>query len=246
MFMAALGVADVKAQSAGLVGEKWKLTAIGERELSDSKAYLEIAEDKARVSGNAGCNRFFGGVTISRNALKFSGIGSTRMMCQDSINDETEFFEALRKVTRFRIREGKLTMFAGRQAVLTFAHDGKGAETNSAVSLESKKWVLESVKGNSVGKLETEAFIRFNGNEKSVGGNTSCNVFGGNATWGDGKFEFSQGISTLRACIEDNRMEIERGVLDGLNNADRYEVKGEKLHLYKGTELLLTFVGKDE
>jgi hypothetical protein len=46
----------------------------------------------------------------------------------------------------------------------------------------------------------------------------------------------------MRACEFDNRMTIERGFLDGLQNADRFMIKKTMLFLYKGDELLLSFV----
>ena len=39
-------------------------------------------------------------------------------------------------------------------------------------------------------------------------------------------------------------MNIERDFLDGLRSADRYEVKGDKLMLYRRNKLLLTFTGR--
>jgi heat shock protein HslJ len=45
----------------------------------------------------------------------------------------------------------------------------------------------------------------------------------------------------MRACIEDERMVTEREFLDGLRDTDRYEIKANKLYLYKGRRLLLSF-----
>jgi heat shock protein HslJ len=48
----------------------------------------------------------------------------------------------------------------------------------------------------------------------------------------------------MRACIEDERMKIERDFLDGLEKANRYEIQREKLMLYQSNRLLLTFKGE--
>jgi heat shock protein HslJ len=48
----------------------------------------------------------------------------------------------------------------------------------------------------------------------------------------------------MRACIEDERMKIEREFLDGLENANRYEIQRDKLMLYQNNRLLLTFSGE--
>lgn len=236
-----LSSVNVEARSADIAGTKWSLIAIGEREVRDSQAYINFTDEMDKVSGNAGCNHFFGGIKTEENSIKFSAVGSTRMMCVDKMEDEKEFLSALSGVESYKVQGGKLTLFTESTAALTFE---KQDDADQNIGLESKKWLLQAIKGENIGEIETEAFIRFNSSEKSVGGNTSCNVFGGTAEWSDGKFSFIQGISTLRACIEDDRINIERSLFDGLNNADRYVLKGNELELYRGEDLLLSFVAE--
>jgi len=45
----------------------------------------------------------------------------------------------------------------------------------------------------------------------------------------------------MRACIEDERMNVEREFLGGLQNANRFEIKNAKLNLFQNDNLLLTF-----
>ena len=45
----------------------------------------------------------------------------------------------------------------------------------------------------------------------------------------------------MRACIEDERMNVEREFKNGLENANRFELAGGKLNLYRNRNLLLTF-----
>lgn len=90
------------------------------------------------------------------------------------------------------------------------------------------------------------AFIVFDIDIGSAGGNTSCNVFGGNYEANGGKFRHFQAISTMRACIEDNRMSVERGMFDGLRKADRYAIFENRLALYNGGQELLTFIGTEK
>ena len=51
-------------------------------------------------------------------------------------------------------------------------------------------------------------------------------------------------VSTMRACVEDDRMTIEREFFEGLRTANRFEIKDERLFLYRGKELLLTLRGE--
>jgi heat shock protein HslJ len=50
----------------------------------------------------------------------------------------------------------------------------------------------------------------------------------------------------MRACVEDNKMSVEREMLDGLRAARKYEIRDDRLYLYRGSELLLTFRGEDK
>jgi heat shock protein HslJ len=58
------------------------------------------------------------------------------------------------------------------------------------------------------------------------------------------ELRITETISTMRACIEDERMQVEREFLDGLRRTDRYEIRVNKLILYQGRNLLLTFEGR--
>ncbi len=51
-------------------------------------------------------------------------------------------------------------------------------------------------------------------------------------------------ISTMRACQEGDKMEVERELFDGLKTANRYEMRDGHLFLYRNAELLLTFQGE--
>lgn len=44
----------------------------------------------------------------------------------------------------------------------------------------------------------------------------------------------------MRACIEDERINVGRAFLGGLQKAHRFEIKGGELSLYEGDNLLLT------
>jgi len=114
------------------------------------------------------------------------------------------------------------------------------------LNLEDKKWILESIANSPIPKVEEEAFISFDPVKGSAGGNTSCNVFGGNYETNGDKISITKTIATMRACIEDERMQIERQFLDALRIANRYEVRGDKLLLYHDRKLLLTFTGRDK
>lgn len=241
------GFTAASAQSQRLDGKQWNLAEINGKPHSNSAAFIEFDVNRKRFSGNAGCNRLFGGVSFGRSAMRFSGIGTTRMFCDELIDSESEFLNALRKVTRYQVRGNKLTMFAGRRVILRFTGaplGGNDAPEPQKIRLESRKWLLDAIEGKAIGGMKETAFLNFDAEKKSAGGNTSCNAFGGSYETSNGNaIRFFDTFSTMRACIEDDRMSIERGFLNGLREADRYVLRGDKLELFKGKKLLLSFRG---
>lgn len=231
----------------GLSGVRWTLSEINNQRVKNERAYLEINQN--RLTGNAGCNRMFGEAEISGKNIKFGRIGTTRMFCSAPgiMKLESNFTNALEKVTRFKKVGDTLQLYAQNRVVLKFRATTKSEpDNNSTLRLEDKKWVLESIKNAPLPKIETEAFINFDKTKGSAGGNTGCNVFGGNYTASGSTISFSNIISTMRACIEDERMNVEREFKNGLQNANRFEIKGEKLSLYQDKKLLLTFRAEDK
>jgi len=92
--------------NASLVGTRWKLSSIGGAAALDGvEATLEFAEP-GKVAGKASCNRYFGSVEINGDAVTFSQMGSTKMMCAENIMaQETAFLKALGAAQR-AVRDG--------------------------------------------------------------------------------------------------------------------------------------------
>ena len=227
-----------------LTERRWELTQINGARVYSSKAYLEIDDTEKRFTGNAGCNRMFGDLSIRGRNINFSNIATTKMLCNERgvMKLEMDFTRALERVTRFEKTGNNLSLYARNRLVLKF----KGAQKtdqddNSAIKLEDKKWVLESIKNRNLPEIEINPFINFDREKKSAGGNTGCNVFGGSYTASGDTIRIFDIISTMRACIEDERMDVERQFKNGLENANRYEIQGRKLQLYRNKTLLLTF-----
>lgn len=228
----------------GLSGKRWELVEINGSRVYSSKAFLQIGDFENNFSGNGGCNQIFGGVSVNGRNIVFGRIGATRMFCNERgvMKLETDFTRALERVTRFERNGNNLSLYARNRLVLRF----KGAratapDDNGNVRLEDRKWVLESIKNRPLPRIETEAFINFDPAKRSAGGNTGCNVFGGEYSVTRDAIAITNVISTMRACIEDERMTVEREFKNGLENANRFEIAGGKLNLYRHKTLLLTF-----
>jgi heat shock protein HslJ len=242
-----VGVLAQNNRRNDLDSKRWELTEINGRRVSSSKAFFELNSAQDRLSGNAGCNRMFGAVSVSGRNIDFGNLGTTKMFCSESgvMKLEADFTRALERVTRFEKTGNNLSLYARNRLVLKFKGTAKtDPDDNSGVNLEDKKWVLESIKDRRLPKIEIAPFISFDKSKGSAGGNTGCNVFGGKYSVTRSTIAITDIISTMRACIEDERMNVEREFKNALENANRFELAGNKLNLYRGRNLLLTFRGE--
>ncbi|SMO87429.1 META domain-containing protein [Paracoccus laeviglucosivorans] len=95
--------------------------------IDNLQSSLNIASDGA-VSGNAGCNRFFGQAEIQGDGLTMQGLGSTRMLCAPAVMDqESKFMQALGATHGFRLmpEQGKLLLLdENGRTILLLARSG--------------------------------------------------------------------------------------------------------------------------
>jgi len=63
-----------------------------------------------KVSGNGGCNNFFGNFTLDGRTILIGDIGATKMMCEDTMELEDAYFTVLSIETRALFSEGKLIL----------------------------------------------------------------------------------------------------------------------------------------
>lgn len=93
-------------RTSGLWGTSWRLEDLAGAGVLDAvQATLEFPE-QGSVHGSGSCNRFHGTVTLRENAITFGPLASTRMSCGEAVmNQETQYFAALGKATRFEIKE---------------------------------------------------------------------------------------------------------------------------------------------
>ncbi|KXK45019.1 MAG: heat-inducible protein [Chlorobi bacterium OLB5] len=88
----------VKTAKAKLDGVEWKLESLNGKSVSlNSGSKITLAFDiTGRFSGTAVCNKYFGEYKQGDETLSFLDIGSTKMMCDDNV-DESVYFTMLKK-----------------------------------------------------------------------------------------------------------------------------------------------------
>ena len=113
----------------------------------------------------------------------------------------------------------------------------------STTALYNTKWSLIKIHGNGNEEIvNTKAFIRFDKEKGSAGGNSSCNNFGSSATISRNEVTFKNIFSTKMYC--EQVQQIENKLLGSLEKVNRFETKGDALFLYSDKELLLQFASE--
>src|SRR5688572_3352654 len=115
-------------------------------------------------------------------------------------------------------------------------------ETTGTTStpLFGTKWSLKKIyTGGKEETINTKAFIRFDKEKGSAGGNGSCNNFGSSLTVNKDEVSFKDIFSTKMYC--ETVQQIENDFLKQLKSSNRFEIKDKKLFLYHDKEKLLEF-----
>jgi heat shock protein HslJ len=117
--------------------------------------------------------------------------------------------------------------------------------TKSSTPLYNTKWSLKKIHDNGNEEiLNTKAFIRFDKEKESAGGNGSCNSFGSGSIINGNEVSFKNVFSTKMYCEQVQL--IENNFLGSLEKVTRYEIKDKSLFLYKDKELILEFAAAEE
>ena len=81
---------------------------------------LNIETDK--ITGNGGCNSYFGEVLLDATAGNFSAknIASTKMACAD-MSAESNFFSMLNEANKYVVNGNTLELYKGNLLLLKFS-----------------------------------------------------------------------------------------------------------------------------
>jgi len=80
----------------------------------------QLRFEAERVSGNDGCNNFFGGYTLEEDSLEFGQLGSTRMACPHIEGFDRVFNKMLSMTTHYRISGNRLELYADDKLLASF------------------------------------------------------------------------------------------------------------------------------
>lgn len=90
---------------AGLTANAWRPVEVAGETIPDDAGLLVNFEVDGSITGNGGCNQFFGTLEQSDSGISVGPLGSTRMACPEPImRRETAFLEALQETRGFSLQ----------------------------------------------------------------------------------------------------------------------------------------------
>lgn len=97
----------------------YQISTLKSEDVSNYNLNIIFNDSTKQVSGFSGCNRFFGSYIIDNNTLKFSDLGSTKMLCNESSNlIEQKLLKALSKANLVLFRKGGISFFNKKKLLL--------------------------------------------------------------------------------------------------------------------------------
>lgn len=120
-----IGVAIANSGSGDLTGTTWTLRGIADPAsgtltvpLPDVPVTAEF--DGSDITGNAGCNNYFGGYQTDGDAITIGPLGATRAFCEGIQDQEDRYLTLLQTATAYAIDGSTLTLSDGGTTLLEF------------------------------------------------------------------------------------------------------------------------------
>ncbi|NEV92618.1 META domain-containing protein [Psychroflexus sp. YR1-1] len=90
-----------KMTSDQLLAQDYKITQMGDRQVSESELSLSVNPENSTVSGFAGCNQYTYTYKLKDGNFDLGFARATKMYCDDAMKLENLFFKTMASVTSF-------------------------------------------------------------------------------------------------------------------------------------------------
>jgi heat shock protein HslJ len=115
-------IVGCQTPQTSLATTEWKLVKMYGEDFSSlsSPVTLQFSEADHKVSGFGGCNRFFGNYEQTNATLKITGLGATKMYCQETMGVEDKYFKALQEIQSYTLKDKQLSLMTENKVILVF------------------------------------------------------------------------------------------------------------------------------
>lgn len=113
----------LKKEKEGITDKYWKLTELHGKAIIyyknyKNEPYFILKSESKRITGNGGCNNFFGTYTLKENErISFSPLGMTQMACMN-MDIERKFMDVLGTADSYYLKGDTLMLNRAKMATL--------------------------------------------------------------------------------------------------------------------------------
>jgi putative lipoprotein len=105
-----------------LIDTQWQLSMLGTQvitaDVTQQHPNLIFTQDDSKVVGFAGCNRFSGRYDVLTNNVSLTGLATTKKICFQQMNLETQFLTALSATDNYKVIDKILTLYSNTGVAL--------------------------------------------------------------------------------------------------------------------------------
>ena len=227
-----------------LNGTRWTLTGyvsqgISLQALNGTPVTLDFSDD-GRITGSAGCNRYFAPIDITGTKITIGQGGSTLMYCAaaDVMEQESAYLSLLNLAQSFTVENDRLTLADAKGTpILSF----KRTVPPAPESLAGTNWTLgsfhtaDAVSSGIAGTTITAVFNE----DGRVAGSAGCNRYFASYTVTGTSMSIGAAGSTKMYCAGPGVMQQESTFLASLTRTAAFTITGDRLSLADGNGMTL-------
>jgi heat shock protein HslJ len=230
-----------------LEGRRWTLESYANNGgepvslLPGTEITIEFRE--GQVSGNAGCNGYFGSYEVGDNNLSISDVAMTEMFCAEPegvMDQESAYLAVLRTAAAYQIMEDQLQITdVDGATVLTYS-----SLVVEPTPLTGTRWQLNGYNNGTGGfasvLADTEITAVF-GDDGNLAGSAGCNTYNTSYEVDGNAISIGLAATTMMECPEpEGIMQQESAYLAALGSAATFEIQGDVLEIRdaEGTQLV--------
>jgi heat shock protein HslJ len=224
------------ASDAGdLTGVEWTLSSASVSSADLGAAGITATFDGTKVSGFSGVNQYSGPYTAGKDgSFKVGEIAGTLMAGEPAaMAAEQAYLAALATCDTYKVADGKLTLFTGKQETLVY-------EQAKAVELPGSKWIVTNYNNGKqavVGVAAESTMTMEFGTDGNLSGNGGVNTYNG-AFKADGATIAMGPFMSTKMAGPEPLMAQEQAFLKALENGTKWTVSRGMLEIRDGSDAL--------
>jgi heat shock protein HslJ len=232
-------------QPPALTGQAWQLTSYNNGTggvvsvLDGTTVTAEFGPD-GRIAGNAGCNSYSAGYTLTGEQISIEQPVATLMYCSDPagvMDQEQAYLAALPNAATYAFVGSSLELRDANGALIASYQPLAGP------SLQDAAWIMEAYNngtGGVVGALPDVTVTAQFGGDGTLTGSAGCNSYTASYTADDTNLQIGPAASTRKLCPSpEGVMDQEAAYLAAISKAATYKITGDTLEIRDADGALL-------